>query len=74
LAYPTLVNDDVTDAVTQADVTVPGNAPAVAVAVIQQSLAQMTGLALLNAAASQQAMAAINQAATASAIALFSRR
>jgi len=69
MAIPTPVNGQITDAVTQADLTVLGDAPAVALATLYQSLAQATGLASQNAVAAQQSLAAVNQAATASAIA-----
>ncbi len=69
MAIPTPVNGQITDAVTQADLTVLGDAPAVALAAVYQSLAQATSLAFQNAVLAQQSLAAVNQAATASAIA-----
>ena len=71
MAFPTATNDQITDAVSQADVTVLGNAPAMALSMVYQSLAQAMGLAAQNAVAAQQSLAAVNQAATASAVALI---
>jgi len=71
MAFPTSVNDQITDSVSQSNVTVLGNAPAMALGVIYQSLAQAVSLAAQNAVAAQQSLAAINQAATASAVALI---
>ncbi|HLZ68171.1 MAG TPA: RebB family R body protein [Aliidongia sp.] len=65
------MNDQITDSVSQSNVTVLGNAPAMALGVIYQSLAQAVSLAAQNAVAAQQSLAAINQAATASAVALI---
>ena len=39
MAYPTAVNDEITDGVTQANVTVLGQAPAMAMGVIYQAQA-----------------------------------
>jgi len=71
MAFPTAVNDQITDSISQANVTVLGDAPAVALSLVYQSLAQATGLAAQNAVAAQQSLAAIGQAATASAIAMI---
>lgn len=56
MADPTLVNGQITDAVTQADVVTLGNAPAMAVSNVYQSLAQAVGLSMQNAVANQQNM------------------
>jgi hypothetical protein len=71
MAFPTAVNDQITDSVTQSGVTVLGDAPATALAMVYQSAAQAMGLAAQNAVAAQQSFAAISQAATASAVALI---
>ena len=39
MAYPTAVNDEITDGITQANVTVLGQAPAMAMGVIYQAQA-----------------------------------
>jgi hypothetical protein len=65
----TPVNGQITDAVTQANLTVLGEAPAVSLALVYQSLAQATSLAFLNATQQQQQANMIAQAATAAAIA-----
>jgi len=64
MAYPTPVNDQITDSVTQANVKVLGDAPAMAMGAIYQSLAHSTGILYENAASSQQQLAIAAQAAT----------
>lgn len=54
MAFPTAVNDQITDAVTQANVKVLGDAPAMAMGSLYQSVAQSTGMAAQNAVANQQ--------------------
>ncbi len=66
MAFPTAVNDQVTDAVTQSNVKVIGEAPALAMGSIYQTMAHSTGILFENAIASQQqqntlALAASNQ-------------
>jgi hypothetical protein len=56
MADPTLVNGQITDAVTQADVATLGNAPAMAIGSIYQTMAHSIGLAMQNAVANQQNM------------------
>ena len=53
MADPTLVNGQVTDSVTQANVKVLGDAPAVAMGTSYQTLGHSTGLAMQNAVAAQ---------------------
>jgi RecA/RadA recombinase len=64
MAYPTPVNGQITDAVTQANVKVLGDAPAMAMGAIYQSLAHSTGILYENATSSQQQLAIAAQAAT----------
>jgi len=73
MAFPTAVNNQITDAVTQSNIPVLGQSPALALAAVYQTVAQATGLAFQNAVATQQSLTAINQAATAAAIALLTR-
>jgi len=54
MAYPTAVNDQITDAVTQSNVKVLAEAPSVAIASIYQAVAQAMSLAAQNAATAQQ--------------------
>lgn len=54
MAFPTAVNEQVTDAVTQSNVKVVGEAPAIAVGSIYQGLAHSTGIQFQNAVAAQQ--------------------
>ena len=65
----TSLNSQITDAVTQANATILGEAPGFALALVCQSLAQATSLAFLNATQQQQQANMIAQAATAAAVA-----
>ena len=64
MADPTLVNGQITDAVTQTNVKVLADAPAQALATVYQTMAQAVGLGMQNATAAQQQMNTINQAVT----------
>lgn len=64
MAYPTAVNSQITDAVSQASTNVLGDAPAVAVGNLYQATAQALALAAHNAANAQQQTAVTAQAAT----------
>lgn len=64
MAFPTAVNDQITDAVTQANVKVLADAPAMAMGAIYQSLAHATGILFENAVSAQQNAAVLAQAAT----------
>jgi len=54
MAYPTPVNNQVTDAITQANVMSLGAAPAMAAAMLYQAVAQAMGNAANNATVEQQ--------------------
>jgi len=64
MAFPTAVNDQITDAVTQANVNVLGDAPAVAVGNLYQATAQALANAAHNATNNQQQSYVTLQAAT----------
>jgi hypothetical protein len=64
VADPTLVNGQITDAVTQANVNVLGNAAANAMATIYQVMAHSVGLSMQNAVAHQQHMNALSSGVT----------
>ncbi|MBW8813071.1 MAG: RebB family R body protein [Caulobacterales bacterium] len=64
MALPTPVNGQITDAVTQANVKVLCEAPAMAMGAIYQSFAHSTGILYENATSSQQQLAIAGQAAT----------
>jgi hypothetical protein len=64
MAMPTPVNGMITDAVTQANVKVLGDAPAMAMGALYQSLSHSTGILFENAVSSQQQLAIAAQAAT----------
>lgn len=64
MALPTPVNGQITDAVTQSNVKVLGDGPALAMGAIYQSLAHSTGILYENAASAQQQLAIAARAAT----------
>jgi Killing trait len=66
MADPTSVNSQITDSVTQANVKVVGEAPAIAMSTMYQAMANAVAIAFQNAVAAQQqqntlAIAAVNQ-------------
>jgi len=63
MAFPTSVNDQVTDAVTQSNVKVVGEAPAMAMGSIYQTMAHSTGILFENAVSAQQQQNTLAQAA-----------
>ena len=71
MAIPTPVNGQITDAVTQANVTVLGSAPAVALASTFQVAAHATGLMMENAVANQQRVNLLGEAVTAHAVTML---
>ncbi len=64
MAFPTSVNSQITDAVTQANVKVLGDAPAVAMGNLYQATAQAISNAAHNATTSQNESNVTAQAAT----------
>jgi len=62
MAFPTSVNSQITDAVTQANVKVLADAPAMAMGSLYQTLAQAIGMAAQNATTNQQAANQVSQA------------
>lgn len=64
MALPTPVNGQITDAVTQANVKVLGDGPAMAMGALYQALSHSTGILYENATSSQQQLAIAAQAAT----------
>lgn len=64
MAFPTSVNSQITDAVTQANVKVLGDAPAQAMGAIFQAMAHSLGLVFENAASQQQQNSTLAQAVT----------
>ncbi|QDX25957.1 glycerol-3-phosphate dehydrogenase [Sphingomonas suaedae] len=71
MAFPTAVNSQITDAVTQADVQVVGVSPAMALGNLYQATAQALANAAHNATAAQQQMWITAQAATTAGVALI---
>jgi hypothetical protein len=64
MAFPTAVNDQVTDSVTQSNIQVLGIAPSVAMGNLYQATAQALANAAHNATMAQQQMYMTAQAAT----------
>ncbi|TBR41729.1 glycerol-3-phosphate dehydrogenase [Marinomonas agarivorans] len=64
MAFPTAVNDQITDSVTQANVKVLGDAPALSMGNLFQATSQALGNAAHNATSAQQQNAVTAQAAT----------
>lgn len=64
MAFPTAVNSQITDSVTQANVKVLGDAPAMAMGSLFQATAQALGNSAHNATSAQQQTAVAAQAAT----------
>jgi hypothetical protein len=64
MAFPTAVNNQITDSVTQADVQVLGDAPAIAMGNVYMAVAQALATAAQNATNAQQQNFALAQAVT----------
>ncbi|GAA0762346.1 RebB family R body protein [Ideonella azotifigens] len=64
MAFPTAVNSQITDSVTQANVQVLGTSPAIAMGNLYQATAQALANAAHNATMAQQQMYVTAQAAT----------
>lgn len=64
MADPTLVNGQITDAVTQANVKVLGDAPAQALGTVYQAMAHTIALSMQNATSFQQQLNTVQQAVT----------
>ncbi len=71
MAFPTAVNDQITDSVTQANVQAIGLSPAIAMGNLYQATAQALANAAHNATMAQQQMYVTAQAATAAGVALL---
>jgi len=71
MAFPTAVNDQITDAVTQSNVEVVGGASAQAAALLYQAVGQALSLTAQNATSQQQATETLAQAVTARSVALL---
>ncbi|WP_027211927.1 RebB family R body protein [Burkholderia sp. WSM2232] len=63
MAFPTAVNNQITDAVTQSNVKVVAEAPAMAMGSLYQTMAHSTGILFQNAVSSQQQQNTLSQAA-----------
>ncbi|MBI2512663.1 MAG: RebB family R body protein [Opitutae bacterium] len=64
MAYPTSVNSQITDAVSQANLLTVGSAPAVALGSLYVTTTHALGLAAHNATTNQQLLSITAQAAT----------
>jgi hypothetical protein len=63
MAFPTSVNNQITDAITQSDVKIVGEAPAMALGSLYQAMAHSTGVLFENAVSAQQQQNTLSQAA-----------
>lgn len=73
MAFNTPVNGQVTDAITQANVSVLGTAPAMATGTLYQTAAHALGLLLQNETAQQQRARTVADAAASALVARFER-
>ena len=71
MAYPTPVNGQITDAVTQTNVKVLAEAPAQSMAMVYQTMAHSISLAMENAQQAQGGLQQIGNAVTSSAITMI---
>jgi hypothetical protein len=71
MAFPTAVNTQITDSVTQSNVQILGTAPAIAMGNLYQATAQALANAAHNATIAQQQMYVTAQAATTAGVALL---
>jgi len=71
MAFPTAVNSQITDSVTQANVQVLGTSPAIAMGNLYQATAQALANAAHNATLAQQQMYVTAQAATTMGVSLL---
>ncbi len=71
MAYPTNVNSQITDAITQSGVHLLGDSPAIAMANLYQATAQALANAAHNATSAQQQTNILAQAATVQGVALL---
>jgi len=69
MAFPTFVNDQITDSITQANTKVLGDAPAIAMGNLYQATAQALSNAAHNATNAQQQSYVTSQAATTAGVA-----
>ena len=71
MAFPTSVNDQITDSITQANLEVLGQAPAMALSQLYQATAQALANAAHNATLAQQQTNITAQAATTAGVAML---
>jgi len=71
MAYGPIVNTQITDAVTQTNVKVLGEAPAEALAVSTQAMGHANGLAMENATQTQGGMQQVNNTSTSALMAMI---
>lgn len=71
MAFPTAVNSQITDAVSQSNVTVIGSGPGLYANLAYGNAVNVSNLAQQNAVANQQAMNELGVAVVAKAIAMF---
>lgn len=64
MAYPTPINSQITDSITQSNVQVLGSSPAEAMGMLFQAVSSSLALAMQNAVANQQQVNTISSAAS----------
>lgn len=64
MAFPTAINSQITDSVTQSSVNVLAGSPSLALGHLFQTVAQAVGMAAHNAVAQQQTMNSVSLAVT----------
>ena len=69
MAFPTAVNNQITDAVTQSNVSVVSEAPSLAMGTLYQTSAHSLGISFENAVAGQQQQNVVANATTTSCVA-----
>jgi hypothetical protein len=71
MAFPTAVNSQITDAITQSCVQTLGSSPAMAISSLYQATAHALALSAHNATLAQQQLQIVAQAATVQGVALI---
>lgn len=71
MASDTAVNSQITDAITQSNLTVLGGAPAQSMATVYQVMAQSVGASMQNAVSNQQSMNTIDNAIVSQGVAML---
>jgi Killing trait len=71
MAFPTAVNDQITDSLTQSSLTVVAEAPSQALASLYQVASHSAGLSIQNAVSGQQSLNQVSTAVVSKAVAMI---